>query len=174
VGSEIDSFNGVAVYYNGDTHHVLGRHRSETGYNIGLKWQCCEFVKRYYLVIHNHEFPDPYGNAVDFYDPSLGDGVYNKTRGLYQYSASSAYDISVGDIIVYKGRYGHVAIVTEIFPDKIELIQQNTGTCSRVTENMTTTSGHLQFENPNVMGFLSLKNYGFNSFIYDRISLRIS
>ena len=65
VGDEIDSFNGVVVYHNGSVRHVEGR-RVINGYNVGLKYQCVEFVKRYYLEHLNHQMPDSYGHAKAF------------------------------------------------------------------------------------------------------------
>ena len=49
VGEKIDSLNGVYVYYNGGVSNVEERNLSEDGYNIGLKYQCVEFIKRYYF-----------------------------------------------------------------------------------------------------------------------------
>ncbi len=49
IGSIIDEFNGVAVYYNHNVGNVSGRNLAPDGYNLGLKYQCVEFVKRYYF-----------------------------------------------------------------------------------------------------------------------------
>ena len=63
VGQKMDSLNGVFVYFNGGVSNVNGRNTSPDGYNIGLKWQCVEFVKRYYFEKLNHKMPDAFGNA---------------------------------------------------------------------------------------------------------------
>ena len=47
-GSKLDSLNGVYVYFNGSMRNVSGRNTTPDGYNLGLKYQCVEFVKRYY------------------------------------------------------------------------------------------------------------------------------
>lgn len=47
-GAPLDSLNGVVVYYNDGMGAVHGRNTVD-GYNVGLKYQCVEFVKRYYL-----------------------------------------------------------------------------------------------------------------------------
>ncbi len=47
-GQKIDSLHGVYVYYNGKTQNVSGRNLVN-GYNLGLNYQCVEFVKRYYF-----------------------------------------------------------------------------------------------------------------------------
>ena len=54
VGQRIDSLNGVFVYYNGSVSNVSGRNKASDGYNLGMKYQCVEFVKRYYLEYLNH------------------------------------------------------------------------------------------------------------------------
>lgn len=129
IGKPIDSFNGVSVYYNGPVEHVEGRHVSSTGYNFGLKWQCVEFVKRYYYQHYHHEFPYTYGHAQDFFDHSLRDIGFNKKRGLYQYRNTRKYPPATGDLVVFKGSeknpYGHVAIISHVGKDFVEVVQQN-------------------------------------------------
>ena len=57
-GDKIDSLDGVYVFYNGSVSHTEGRNKSEDGYNLGLKYQCVEFVKRYYYMHFKHKMPD--------------------------------------------------------------------------------------------------------------------
>ncbi len=68
IGQKVDSLNGVVVYYNGGVNHVADRNVTKDGYNLGLKYQCVEFVKRYYYEYFHHKMPDNYGNAKDFFD----------------------------------------------------------------------------------------------------------
>ena len=130
VGEVIDTYNGVEVYYNGEVDNVSGRN-IQNNYNIGLKYQCVEFVKRYYYQVFNHKMPDSYGHAVDFFDKRLSDGKMNGRRGLLQYTNPSRLKPAVNDILVYDGTvinpYGHVSIVTNVADDEIEIIQQNPG-----------------------------------------------
>jgi surface antigen len=121
--SSPSDYEGVEIYKN------LGentRHLSEDGYNYGLKWQCVEFVKRYYYDKLGHEMPDTYGHAKHFFDKSLPDGAYNKARGLYQYSNNGTNVPEKGDLIVFNGRYGHVAIVDKVYKKLVLIYQQNT------------------------------------------------
>ena len=67
IGQPIDSLNQVIVYYNGGVNHVEERNTKD-GYNLGLKYQCVEFVKRYYYEYLNHKMPDSYGHAYSFFD----------------------------------------------------------------------------------------------------------
>ena len=73
-GHIIDEYNGVPIYYNGkDFTNVSGRNLTHDGYNLGLKYQCVEFVKRYYYHKYDHRMPYTYGHAKDFFDQSLDD-----------------------------------------------------------------------------------------------------
>lgn len=153
-GELLDEFNGVEVYYNGHFNHVAGRSVSESGYNIGLKWQCVEFVKRYYLEIYSHEMPNSYGNAIDFYDTSIKDGEMNNERGLIQYSNPSSDFPEIGDIIVLSGKFGHVAIVCQIENDQVEIIQQNAGFQSREILKIKKEGSQYKFSNNRVLGRL--------------------
>ncbi|MDG1174503.1 MAG: CHAP domain-containing protein [Flavobacteriales bacterium] len=126
-GQAIDSLNGVEVFYNGETGNVKGRTTID-GYNIGLKYQCVEFVKRYYFEHYKHRMPNSYGHAKSFFDPMVSDGKMNVARNLLQFTNPSISKPQVGDLIVMDGgNYGHVAIVSEVFENEIEIIQQNPG-----------------------------------------------
>lgn len=127
IGQPIDSLNHVVVFYNGDIGNVNGRN-VENGYNIGLKYQCVEFVKRYYYEHLSHKMPDSYGHAKSFYDSEIQDGEFNKQRGLIQFTNPSNSKPAVNDLIVMDGsKYGHVAIISKVTETKIEIIQQNPG-----------------------------------------------
>lgn len=71
VGQKLDSLNGVYVYYNGGVNNITERNKTADGYNLGLKYQCVEFVKRYYYERFNHKMPDAYGHAKDFFDQTI-------------------------------------------------------------------------------------------------------
>lgn len=127
IGQEIDSYKGVPVYYNGkDYTENHGQNYSEDGYYYGRKWQCVEFVRRFYYQIKKHRMPDMFGNAKDYFDPAVAQGRLNHRRGLVQYRNGGNIKPQVDDILVFTdSKYGHVAIVTEVGNDFIELIQQN-------------------------------------------------
>jgi hypothetical protein len=74
IGKVVDEFNGVKVYYNGSINNVSRRNIAKDGYNLGLKYQCVGFIKRYYYQRFNHKIPNSYGHAKDFFDPSIVDG----------------------------------------------------------------------------------------------------
>lgn len=160
VGQKIDELNGVSVYYNGGIGNVTERNTTNDGYNLGLKYQCVEFVKRYYYEHLKHKMPDSYGNAKDFFNKSLADGQKNKQRNLIQYTNPSQTKPNVDDILIFKGtvfnKYGHVAIISKVTNDKIEIIQQNPGPFGhpRVTYNLKFENNKWEIENERVLGWL--------------------
>jgi surface antigen len=160
IGQPIDSLNGVYVYYNGGVSHVSGRNLTADGYNLGQKYQCVEFVKRYYYEYLNHKMPDSYGNAIDFFDSKLKDGQKNKQRDLIQYQNPSQTKPKVGDLLIFKGtvsnKYGHVAIVSKVTDHKIEIIQQNPGKSaqSRVTISINKQGDKWQIKKKRIIGWL--------------------
>jgi surface antigen len=127
IGLELDSYKGVRVYNNGDEYvKDYGKNYSRDGYYYGLKWQCVEYVKRFYYDAKGHKMPDVYGHAKDFFDEAVRHGDINKKRGLVQYRNGENIKPEPDDLIVFTdSHYGHVAIVTEVTEEEIEVIQQN-------------------------------------------------
>ena len=164
IGQPLDSLDGVKVYYNGGVDHVLERNVAEGGYNLGLKYQCVEFVKRYYYEHYQHKMPDSYGHAKDFFDHSLADGALNKQRNLIQFRNGSSAKPRQGDLIVIDGsawnKYGHVAIISEVGDDYVEIIQQNPGPYgkSRETFKMEVAAGQHLIRLDKLLGWLRMKD----------------
>ena len=160
IGQKIDRFNNVIVYYNGETENVNGRKLTKEGYNLGLKYQCVEFVKRYYYEHLNHKMPNSYGHAKDFFDSNIKDGGKNKQRGLIQYSNPSKTKPEVNDLVVYSetifNKYGHVSIISKVSKNEIEIIQQNPGIYrgSRKTFKLENKNGKWKIENKRILGWL--------------------
>ena len=160
VGAEIDRFEGVPVFYNGGVDHSSGRSTAPDGYNYGLKHQCVEFVKRYYHQRLGHRMPDSYGHAKDFYDPAVADGGYNRRRGLTQHANGGSAKPRVGDLLVFGpsvfNRYGHVAIVSAVDGNAVEIIQQNAGPfgASRERLAITSTDARWSYASARVLGWL--------------------
>lgn len=156
-GEKIDSLNGVYVHYNGRMLNVSGRNIAPDGYNLGLKYQCVEFVKRYYYYHLGHKMPNTYGHAKDFFDKSLTDGSKNKKRNLYQYTNASSSKPQVNDLLIFDGtqynQYGHVAIISKVTDSEIEVIQQNTGS-SRNTYDLYYTKNKWKINSSTALGWL--------------------
>ena len=159
-GSAIDSYQNVTVYFNGSVGTTNGRNTAPDGYNLGMKYQCVEFVKRFYYEHLHHKMPDSYGNARDFFDSTVRDGARNAKRDLTQYTNPSSSQPRVDDLVVLDGtefnRYGHVAIICAVAEHELTLIQQNPGPSrpSRVAMAVKLTDGKWHIENPRVLGWL--------------------
>ena len=164
IGQPIDSLDGVAVYFNGGVNNVVERNVAKDGYNLGLKYQCVEFVKRYYYEHYNHRMPDSYGHAKDFFDTKIAHGQLNPKRGLHQFTNGQGEKPKRGDILVLKptilNRFGHVSIVASVDETlgEVEVIQQNPGpfSGSRETYRLSAAApGSIpSFENSRVLGWL--------------------
>lgn len=160
VGEQLDTFNNVAVYYNGAVTHVENRNVTKDGYNLGLQFQCVEFVKRYYYEYLQHKMPDSYGHAKDFFNPTIKDGKLNTQRNLLQFTNRSSSKPKTNDILVYQAswynRFGHVAIVTKVTENTISIIQQNAGPFSstRASYNLTKENDRWKIEDSKIAGWL--------------------
>lgn len=163
IGYKMDSLHGVVVYHNGPVTHVLGRNTTEDGYNLGLKYQCVEFVKRYYYYRFGHKMPNSYGHAKDFFDSDVSDGNFNSQRGLIQFSQYSSFKPQIGDILVFgpykANRFGHAAIVSNVDESKIEIIQQNAGSVNRSREKLSLIYERKSWyvHGENVLGWLRMR-----------------
>ncbi|WP_107039578.1 CHAP domain-containing protein [Brumimicrobium mesophilum] len=160
VGEKVDSLNNVYVYYNDKVGNVIGRNTKE-GYNIGLKYQCVEFVKRYYYQYYNHKMPDSYGHALSFYNIKFKDGELNTQRNLLQFTNPSSSKPKIGDLIVFDATifnsYGHVAIVSNVSDNKIEIIQQNPGPNGSSRDNFymkLNNQSKWEIESARILGWL--------------------
>jgi len=161
-GDSLDHFNGVNVYYNESFGNVSGRNTTEDGYNLGLRYQCVEFVKRYYYEYYHHKMPNPWGHAKDFFNKSLSDSQFNPDRGLVQYKNGGKYKPQIGDLIVFDGhafnRYGHVAIISQVKDDEIEVVQQNCGVNSRAIYDLENEGDGYHIKGANILGWLRKVN----------------
>lgn len=158
-GTILDSFNEVNVYSNGSKFtNVFGRNISVDGYNLGLKYQCVEFVKRYYYKVYAHKMPDSYGHAKDYFDKSLADSAFNERRGLVQFKNVREYAPMVGDIVVYDAvqgnPFGHVAIIYEVNDSSVAIIQQNMGKNTRKTIPYVVFEKYHTLADYNLLGWL--------------------
>lgn len=162
-GEVLDSYNGVPVYYNGENYtNVSGRNVSSDGYNLGLKYQCAEFVKRYYYEYYDHKMPNSYGHAKEFFDKTLKDKDFNQERGLLQFRNVRSHRPMAGDMLIYDGYsgnpFGHIGIITEVGDDYVQLIQQNFGTKTRQKLKLVEYAGIYTIADYDILGWLRASN----------------
>ena len=159
-GEAIDSLNGVTVYFNGAVDHCEERNLAPDGYNLGIKHQCVEFVKRYYYEHLHHKMPDSFGHAREFFNPALTDGMYSPSRDLVQYTNGSQSRPRPDDLLVFGptflNEYGHVAIVASVSDTEVEIVEQNTGAFGPSRERLPIRleQGKWKYLNSQVLGWL--------------------
>lgn len=143
VGAALDNYRSVPVYDNGLLFfRSYGRHYAGDGYYYGQKWQCVEFIKRFYHDAKRHKMPDVMGHAKTFFDDTLPDGALNSRRGLIQYRNGSSEKPRPDDLLVFTDtKYGHVGIVTDTAADSVEIIQQNILFHTRQRLSLAVTNG---------------------------------
>jgi len=144
IGSEIACYKNVPAYQNGaKVTQSHGRHYAEDGYYYGQKWQCVEYVKRFYHDALKHHMPSVWGHAADFFDPQVNHGALNPARGLLQYHNGNTEKPKPDDLIVFRhSKLGHVAIVTKVTADSVEVIQQNVSGAPTSTYSLVKKNGN--------------------------------
>ncbi len=162
VGTVLDQLDGIGVYFNGPITNVIGRNVTADGYNLGLKYQCVEFVKRYYYERYGHKMPDSYGHAKDFYDTSIKGHGFNRKRGLFQHPNGGAMIPKHGDLVVFGpshlNPFGHVAIISKVTDSSVEMVQQNVAKNTRATYRLQSYNSYYNIAEPDILGWLSKNN----------------
>lgn len=156
----IDSYRNIQVIGNGLLYsRAYGKNYSSDGYYYGQKWQCVEFIKRFYFEAHGHRMPDVMGHAKDFFDPALSHRDHNTRRDMIQFQNGADEPPNVDDLLVFRDtRFGHVAIVTSVSADQIEVIQQNIIGRTRQTFTLQRKNGTYSITSPrSPAGWLRVK-----------------
>lgn len=120
-GTLLGYYNGVSVYSNGNINYVSNEYNYYNGTNTGMKWQCVEFVNRFYLLIFNKNIRIAGTNANEYHGSAT-------QRGLYPYSNISSIPPAINDILCFGGGssgYGHVVIIREVGYNYVKIAQQN-------------------------------------------------
>ncbi len=149
-GKVLDSYRGVQVCDNGLLFfRSHGRHYSLDGYYYGQKWQCVEFIKRFFYDAKAHKMSDVMGHAKSFFDDTLPEGALNRRRGLLQYRNGSSEKPCPDDLLVFTDtKYGHVGVVTDVEPTSIQIIQQNILFHTRQRFSLVASNGHFFVTSP--------------------------
>lgn len=123
-GIEIGSLDGVVGYYNGNAEAQTWGGNYQDGKYCGEKWQCVEFVRRYYLSVLGLHLTFK-GHANKWYTPGAQDGQRTATQ-LVQYNNGSETKPKYQDILVLQtNSFGHVAIIAEVNEESVVIAQQN-------------------------------------------------
>lgn len=152
-GAVVGSFSGVTAYSNGSTRYYSGINNFVGGYNVGVKWQCVEFCRRFYLQVYGVYLPLGY-NANQWY----GNGM-----GLNRHANGGTTPPRVGDVLCWNG---HIAIIREVGSNYVAVIQQNywnNGGDNRFVVGMSTAGGRYTINSVSGMacqGWLSRSGAG--------------
>ena len=88
---------------------------------------------------------------------SLKDGELNTERNLIQYTNGSFSKPEIGDLLVLDGtisnKFGHVAIISNVNEEEIEIIQQNTSE-SRDNIDLDLIDNKWKVDKSRVLGWL--------------------
>jgi surface antigen len=144
-GTYVGSYKGVNAYSNGYTSYFSNKLNSYSGYNTGYKWQCCEYVTRFFKAIFNREIRG--GNANTYYSNASAKNLKRAPNGGTDKPQTGNILCSAG------GSYGHVAIVREVGSNYIKVIQQNWDNSS--SDNSKTLSMKVSNGKYTVSGFSS-------------------
>jgi len=161
-GQVIDSYKGVNVYFNGSVGNVFGRNTTQDGYNLGLKYQCVEFGKRFFYQAYNHKMPNAGGNAKDFFNRNLSNGDYNSQRGMYQFRNGGVEKPKKDDMGIIgaspDNKFGHLFIITNVDNSSVDFVQQNPGSRnpSRGKYQLIYENGRWTIKAANLLGWLRI------------------
>lgn len=152
VGRVIGEYKGAQVHENGNIfYRSHGKNFAEDGYYYGQKWQCTEFVKRFYHVAKAHKMPDVWGHAKDYFDPAVPHGEMNVRRNMLQFRNGGNEAPRPDDLLVFTGtKYGHVAIVSDIKEDKVVIVQQNIFGRPKDIYRLKVTDGNYFIDHPRI------------------------
>ena len=136
---------------------------------MGYKWQCVEFARRYLYLNHGMVFTDV-GMAYEIFSLRFLRQVVNDALvPLQAFANGGKKRPEAGALLIWAegGEFehtGHVAIITEVFHDKIRIAEQNV-IHSRLPSGqqwtrelkMTTNEGYLlhdTFDNTHILGWM--------------------
>jgi len=125
-GTNLGIFNNTTVYSNGSTGTVCSGSNCRSMFNgqdVGLKWQCVEFVNRYYLTNYGI---NPRNLAGGAHANGFWAESYAARLGMTRYANGGTVAPQTGDMILsLGGTFGHIAIVRSISGNQVRVAQQN-------------------------------------------------
>jgi hypothetical protein len=115
--------NGVVAYCNSSKYNLVDHYLD--GLPTGKKWQCVEFVRRYYMQIHGLTFPSV-ANAYEMM--KLTEFIDINTQQSYPctfYSPTESTPQKDDILILEYEKYGHTAIIVGVQGKRIRIAEQN-------------------------------------------------
>jgi glutathionylspermidine amidase/synthetase len=126
----IPIYENPAIEY--DVPHHMGKKGTRyEGLFYGVKYECVEFIRRYYIHVYGITFKE-IDNAIDLFRIPHGTDIHTKHRIPFQAIRNASNLVpNKDDVIIWKqeGPYqktGHVAIVVEVLsPHLVRIVEQN-------------------------------------------------
>ncbi len=159
-GTVLGTYRGVNAHSNytpcaasPGCFYGTGNGRSVGTY--GYQYQCVEYVVRFYAQALHYPNMNGSGNAIRYWDGPNTDAA----RRLERYPNDGTVPPRPDDMIIFRGSaadsVGHIAIVREVGPNYIRIIQQNWFHNSADGNHrlaMTTTGGRYHVDNLGTSG----------------------
>jgi hypothetical protein len=132
LGTTVDGVKGFNCNYDNnpeETSEEYERSSFSNGIYTGMKWQCVEFARRYWIQVYGVVLP-PVSWAAHIFKMTtasrLGDYWIVPIRGLPDKGTQPPRK---GDLLIYAStpnqRVGHVAVIVEVLPNSIRVAEQN-------------------------------------------------
>jgi surface antigen len=119
-GAYLGAFNNVLVFSNGHSDYVSMKDNLVGTVNLGTKWQCVEYVRRFYLGSFGVDLSQFHrGDANTWFDSA-------DRMKLRRFQNGGTAPPQGGDILASDGgSHGHLAIVRSVTPTEVCTVQQN-------------------------------------------------
>jgi len=146
--------NGVVSYCKIDQYNLKDHYQD--GINTGKKWQCVEFVRRYYLQIYRLTFPSV-EDAYALRRLTHMTRVDTKESIPCSFFPSGTFTPRVGDILIlHLNPYGHTGIVVEVdteHSNTLRIAEQNWKEWERPHD-----SRELSLNDPAIIGWIHVEH----------------
>ena len=143
--------NGVVAYCKISQYDLVDHHLD--GLPTGKKWQCVEFVRRYYMQIHRLTFP----SVADAYEMmKLTEFIDMDTRQPHPctfYSPTESTPQKDDILILEHEEYGHTAVIVAVQGKRIRIAEQNWNPW-----DAPHYSRELSVDDPRIIGWLRTKH----------------
>ena len=132
--SVLGTNNGVIAYSNGNCDYVSHEYYDLDIVRAGLKWQCVEYARRWLILTRSLTYDKAVPWASDIWHlnslESLEYYPFTYPVPLNRVPNGSRCPPVVGSILIYSRgepdiRYGHVAIITGVDADYVEVAEEN-------------------------------------------------
>ena len=121
----------------------------------GQKWQCIEFIRRYFIIIHNLTFQSVH-NAYDMINIKYMTHINTYTKYYCTFYTKNSSTPKKNDILLFRyGSDGHVAIVINIINNTLQIAEQN---WDSLKWKGTNYSRDINIDDTSIIGWIHVNN----------------